>query len=49
MTIEGYVNANEQVMVLGALQYGQYVEILKPKKSREQVKNSIAEIVGRYK
>lgn len=42
------LKANEQALIYWALQYGEHVEVLSPKKTREKLKNSLLEIIKKY-
>ena len=46
--IDVNVSVNEHAFVFWALQYGQYVEVLEPAGVREQVKDAVVEMAGKY-
>ena len=43
-----HFKVNEQALVYWALQYGQHIEVVSPKDTREKIKNTLKDIIKRY-
>lgn len=39
---------NEQALIYWALQYGQHIEVVSPKDTREKIKNTLSEVLKKY-